>query len=235
MTDLEGEGLLALWNGVDPARRREYEAWHAREHVPERLSVPGMIGARRYVRMDGPLPGYLTLYAMRDLNVLDAPAYRRLLENPTEWSRAMRPAFRGFMRLACRRLVTHGGGLGGLLAALVLDEDAPFDDAGFRHALAGLTRLPALIAVHLLRRDPTVPEVPFAIGGGAPDFPRGGAVLVEAGDRAMLAESLEAVSGAVDGFAPGAAATLTTYALAHALSASALDRLKPLGPADRSG
>lgn len=230
MTELEGEGLLALWNGVDPARRREYEAWHAREHVPERLSVPGMIGARRYVRVDGPLPDYLTLYAMDDLDVLDAPAYRRLLDNPTDWSRAMRPAFRGFMRLACRRLMTRGGGLGGLLAALVLEEDAPFNDPGFRDALAALTRRPALTAVHLLRRDTTVADVPFAIGGGAPDFPRGGVVLVEACDRAMLAESLPVLSDAVDAFAPGAATTLTTYSLALALSAGTLDRLTLVEP-----
>lgn len=232
MTDLEGEGLLALWNGVEEARRREYEAWHTREHVPERLSVPGMIGARRYVRIEGALPDYLTLYAMRDMAVLDAPAYRRLLENPTPWSRTMRPSFRGFMRLACRRLMTRGGGLGGVLAAIVLDEHAPFDDARFQVALAELVRRPALTAVHLLRRDPSVPDVPFAIGGAAPDFPRGGAVLVEACDEALLADSLPGLTGLAESFAPGSTATLATYHLATALAAATLDRLVLLGRDD---
>jgi hypothetical protein len=235
MTDLEGDGLLALWNGVEAARRREYEAWHAREHVPERLSVPGMIGARRYARIDGPLADHLTLYSMHDLKVLASPPYRRLLENPTQWSRSMRPSFRGFMRLCCRRVMTRGGGVGGVLAALVLDDEAPVDGAGFRDALAGLLREPALTAVHLARRDPSVADVPFAIGGGAPDVPRGGAVLVEACDRAMLAESLPVISEAVAGFAPGAEATLTTYSLACALSAATLDRLALLDQAGFRG
>ena len=53
MLDFAGNGMLALWNGVDPARRDEYDLWHTREHVPERVAVPGMLGARRCVRLDG--------------------------------------------------------------------------------------------------------------------------------------------------------------------------------------
>ena len=67
---LEGQGLPALWNGVDPARAAEYHLWHSREHVPERVAVPGMIRAFRSVDADGPLPSCPTLY---DLQTIDVP------------------------------------------------------------------------------------------------------------------------------------------------------------------
>jgi hypothetical protein len=98
--------LLALWNDVDPTREAEYEDWHAREHVPERLTVPGMCWALRWVRCEGPqagpdAPRYLPLYAMRDAAVVDSDAYHRLLAHPTLASRAMRPALRRVARWIC--------------------------------------------------------------------------------------------------------------------------------------
>src|SRR3954453_2827248 len=124
MLDLTGEGVLALWNGVEPSRAHEYNVWHSREHIGERVAVPGMVGARRYVRAQGPLPEHSTLYALDDTAVLKSDPYRALLENPTAWSRAMRPSFRDVMRIACRRLLSVGGGLGGSLAACVTDASA---------------------------------------------------------------------------------------------------------------
>lgn len=96
--------LLALWNDVDPALDARYRDWHAREHVPERLTVPGIDWALRYGRLDdadSPMPHYLTLYGLRDAAVLDSEAYRRLLAHPTPTSRAMRPALRRVTRWVC--------------------------------------------------------------------------------------------------------------------------------------
>lgn len=232
MTDLDGQGLLALWNGIDESRRHEYETWHAREHVPERLTVPGMIGARRYLRTGGPLPEYLTLYAMQDLTVLDSAPYRRLLDHPTAWSRRMRPAFRGVIRLGCRRVMTRGGGLGGLLATMIVKDDTALTDPALQATLANLPRSPGVTAVHLLRRDPAVGAVPFVLGGDSPDATPAGVILIEAGHPMLLDEGLARLSDALQAIAPGAVDSLTTYALALALSASGLDRLTPFGPGD---
>ena len=46
---LAGAALLALWNDIRREREAEYDRWHTREHVPERVAVSGMLGARRYV------------------------------------------------------------------------------------------------------------------------------------------------------------------------------------------
>lgn len=98
--------LLALWNGVLPALEAEYEDWHAREHVPERLTVPGLLWGRRYRRIDAataddPVPRYLTLYGLRTAAVLDSAPYQRLLREPTPASQRMRPALTQLSRWVC--------------------------------------------------------------------------------------------------------------------------------------
>jgi hypothetical protein len=78
---LRGRGLLSLWNGVDAGRRAEYDLWHTREHVPERLAVPGILRARRYRRGEGPLPEFLTLCELETNAVLASALYRALLDS----------------------------------------------------------------------------------------------------------------------------------------------------------
>ncbi|GHC97366.1 hypothetical protein GCM10007320_52040 [Pseudorhodoferax aquiterrae] len=112
----EAAALLALWNGVDPAHAAEYERWHAEEHVPERLTVPGMQWARRYAALwPQPGPRYLTLYGLRDARVLEEDAYQRLLREPTPWSARMRPFLCDISRWVCRLAAPHAGPQGGWL------------------------------------------------------------------------------------------------------------------------
>lgn len=95
--------LLALWNDVDPAVEAAYEDWHANEHVPERCTVPGILWGRRWRHVGGmAMPRYLTLYGLRDPQVLDGEPYLRLLREPTPASRRMRPALRNVSRWVCR-------------------------------------------------------------------------------------------------------------------------------------
>ncbi|MEO3999351.1 hypothetical protein [Mesorhizobium sp. CAU 1732] len=231
MVDLNGEGLLALWNGVEPARTAEYNAWHTREHVPERISVPGIHGARRYVRLDGPLPQYLTLYPMQNLDVLQSAPYLRLLDHPTDWSRTMRPSLSDFMRLCCRRVLSLGGGMGSALAAITVGEATDLRADALHALMADLLRHDAFTAIHIIERDGSVPDVPFTVGGGTPEFPRGGAILFEGYDDAALAARL---AHACDELAriglDDPASTLTRYRLAYALDRASLDRVITIGP-----
>lgn len=212
MPAISGSAMIALWNGVDPARQSEYDTWHTREHVPERIGVPGMIGARRYRRQTGPLPEYLTLYDLEDISVLTSAPYRRLLDQPTPWTLSMRPSFRGFMRLCCRRAFSAGGGMGGMLGAIMLA--GPISDPP--KMLTAMLARPGITAVHLLLRDPDVADVPFTIGGEAPEFPRGGAILLEGFDDARLAEAV--MSGLP-------ADSFTVYRLAYAIDREDLGSL----------
>jgi hypothetical protein len=228
MSDLSGEALLALWNGFEPARAREYDVWHTREHVPERIGIPGMLGARRYECVDGPLPCYLTLYDLERLDVLTSAPYRRLLDNPTDWSRSMRPGFRDFMRLCCRRTASAGGGTGGWLMAMTFGEIANPDGEAARGCVGRLLAEPAIIAAHLLHTDPSIPDVPFSAGRASSDFPRGGAILIESFSDEALAEARPRIETVLAGFGVAdAARNATLYRLAYALDRASLARLVP--------
>ncbi|MBT2324716.1 hypothetical protein J7E62_20445 [Variovorax paradoxus] len=102
MNEVAG-AVLALWNDVTPELDAEYNDWHANEHVPERLEVPGMLWGRRYANVDGSaVPRYLTLYGLRDSQVLESASYQRLLREPTPASARMRPHLCQISRWVCR-------------------------------------------------------------------------------------------------------------------------------------
>lgn len=179
MIDLSGNGVLALWNGVEPTKAQEYGVWHTREHVPERISVPGILGARRYFRLHGPLPQFLTLYGLENIDVLMGKAYQALLENPTAWSISMRPALRDFFRLCCRRIYSIGGGLGSTLVAATVGDGIDLKSLGLRTWAQQAVGYDAITAAHLLECDPDAPDVPFAVNGAPPSLPKSGVLMLE--------------------------------------------------------
>lgn len=215
---LKGQGLLSLWNGVEPDRRTEYDLWHTREHVPERLAIPGMQRARRYHRGAGPLPEFLTLYELESNAVLDSGPYRALLENPTPWSRSMRPSFRGFFRVGHLALLSRGGGVGNALIATTFDDIAAAE-GDWDVVAASVLSETAATAIHVLRKDHAVAPVPFTVpaGGGAP-YADGGAIMVECFDRSRLADIAGRLDATLDarGLAQGRA-PWTAYELAYLL------------------
>jgi hypothetical protein len=108
--------FLALWNGVVPEHRAEYEAWHSIEHAPERIGAPGFRAVHRYRAEEG--ADYFTFYELEGLEALETAEYAALVQEPTAWSRRMRPALTGFRRLPCRSLQARRFGQGGAAATL---------------------------------------------------------------------------------------------------------------------
>jgi hypothetical protein len=96
--DTAAGAVLALWNDVDRVHDTDYNDWHANEHVPERLTVPGMLWGLRFHSLDAAGPRYLTLYGLRDAPVLDSAAYQHLLAWPTPMSARMRNVMHGISR-----------------------------------------------------------------------------------------------------------------------------------------
>jgi hypothetical protein len=121
MSAPKASAFLALWNGHTQALdSRAYNTWHAFEHVPERLSVPGMCWAERYAVDPGVVTERpcFTWYGMADLGVLSHPAYQDLLDHPTPWSAHVRPHLTAFHRRPCTWLGRVGVGRGACLCTL---------------------------------------------------------------------------------------------------------------------
>lgn len=60
---LIGKAAILIWNDIAPEAIDDFYAWHNGEHMPERLSIPGFLRGRRYLRAEGTSPqAYFTLY-----------------------------------------------------------------------------------------------------------------------------------------------------------------------------
>ena len=71
---LLGQGVLAIWHTITPEGEPEYWRWHDREHIPERVGVPGFLRGRRYRSLERSLD-YLDLYEVEEPG--DAPERAR--------------------------------------------------------------------------------------------------------------------------------------------------------------
>ena len=93
-----GKAAVTIWCDVAPEVRGEFDHWHAHEHMPERLSIPGFLRGSRWVGESG----YFILYEVQDEGVLTSTPYLERLNNPTPWSRQMMPHHRNMVRGLCR-------------------------------------------------------------------------------------------------------------------------------------
>ena len=69
------------------------EHWHTRQHMPERLGIPGFL-SKPAVNWQLTNQRWFTLYETRTLEVLGSDDYRVRLNNPSRWSNRMQPVFR---------------------------------------------------------------------------------------------------------------------------------------------
>lgn len=139
---LLGKGILAFWADISLGGEAEYNHWHTREHIPERVGIPGFRRGRRYVAVSGS-PKYLMFYETDTVETLASPAYLTRLNDPTPWTRRMLPLFRNSNRTCCRVTLSLGQGVGGLMATLRLGPQVGREEE-LRAWLTG-TMLPALI------------------------------------------------------------------------------------------
>jgi hypothetical protein len=154
---MAGKGMLLTSMNIDPAHEAEFNRWYDREHLEERVAIPGFLEARRYVAHDGN-PKYLSLYSTETFEVLDSPAYRSALANQTAWSKANIARFQNMIRGVAHITVSRGTGRGAALGIIRLRPSA-----GGEHKLRVALRdaldpshLDGIISMHLLENDPTL-------------------------------------------------------------------------------
>ena len=104
---LLGKAALAMWWDMAPAAMPEFAHWHAHEHFPERLGIPGFRRASRWTSADGG-EGIFVMYELSDHGVLGSDAYLERLNAPSDWSVRMMPHHRNMVRSQCFVLASSG-------------------------------------------------------------------------------------------------------------------------------
>jgi hypothetical protein len=153
---LLGGAILAFSHDVTAGSESDWTEWHDREHIPERLGVPGFLRLRRYVALT-PGAKFFYFYETESLAVLQSPAYLERLSNPTAWTKRCMPYVVNNKRTACRVSTTLGRGLGAVLGAMDIGAGAAGEDElrawlGSR-ALPAALEQPGMVAVHLVEAD----------------------------------------------------------------------------------
>ncbi|MFZ2159253.1 MAG: hypothetical protein WAV72_24465 [Bradyrhizobium sp.] len=171
---LAGKGMLLTSMDIDPSDEAEFNRWYDREHLEERVAIPGFLEARRYVAHDGK-PKYLSLYSTATFDVLDSPAYRTALANQTDWSKANIACFKNMIRAVARITISCGQGRGAALGIIRLRPAGDMEKlrTAFRDQLDP-QQLDGIISMHLIESDPAlsrpITDDPSAPNPGAGDW-----------------------------------------------------------------
>jgi hypothetical protein len=172
---LAGKGMLLTSMDIDPSDEADFNRWYDREHLEERVAINGFLEARRYVAHQGS-PKYLCLYSTETFDVLDSPAYRTKLANPTDWSKKTMARFKNMIRAVARITISRGRGRGAALGIIRLRPAAGAEDslrAALREKLDP-ANLDGVISMHLIESDGAlsrpITDNPSASSLGAGDW-----------------------------------------------------------------
>jgi hypothetical protein len=156
-------GILAVWSDVDAVAEDDYNAWYDREHLFERLEVPGFHRGRHYLTVSG-APRYFTYFVTDNAAVMASQAYLTQANQPSPWTRRILPYFRNTNRTACNVVCRIGRGYGAAsltmrLAAVAGRQDALIDWLS-NTQLPALVEQPGLIGAQIWRADRRATLVP---------------------------------------------------------------------------
>ncbi|WP_446904222.1 hypothetical protein [Burkholderia sp. YIM B11467] len=185
-------GQLCVWTDIDPAHEADFNAWYDREHMQERVAIPGFTHARRFRATDRGPRKYLALYVTNALDVFRSDAYRRAFTQQTAWSLANFERMTGTQRRVGELTIEAGDGEGAHLALFVLPPDR-IDVPQLRERFDAALREPG---IHAARLFCTAPELSAPIGADAAARPAADAlVLIEGSDAATTRRVAAALAG----------------------------------------
>ena len=218
---LAGKGMLLTSMDIDPSHEADFNRWYDREHLVERVAIDGFLEARRYVAHRGS-PKYLCLYSTETFEVLDSPAYRAALMNPTDWSKTNLARFKNMIRTIARITISRGEGRGAALGVIRLRPATGGEDQlrKMLHEKLAPEKLEGVVSMHLIESDPSLSkpltEDPPISDPGAGDW----FVLIDATNIDLVSAAMAARFTGTVAFAQGILVAAGSYHLMWDLARS---------------
>ncbi len=132
MSGLAGEAFVAIWHDIVPEGKEDFYEWHNREHMPERVGIPGFRRGRRFIAERGE-PEYFNLYEVDTPEVLTGQDYVNRLNSPTPWTRRAVAHFRNVSRSLCCVGASYGCAQGGVIMTWRLEAMSGREEALHRY------------------------------------------------------------------------------------------------------
>lgn len=213
---LLGKGMLAVYTEIATRHERDLNEWYNREHIDERVNIPGFHRARRYVAVKGG-PKYLATYECDSVGDLATPRYLGVLANQTPWSRRVIGRFTSFHRMTMRVQLDLAHGEGGALTTVRFVPQPPQRRrliAWLKKVLPPAIARPAMVGAAVLENDVEIADAPQR--SGSMDRPKPEAewmVMLEGADPDATASAARALfkSSALKPFGVARPAVIGTY------------------------
>lgn len=169
--------LLFILTNVAETDESDFNRWYDREHLIDRVDLPGMTAARRYAAIDAALWKYLAVYEAQGIGTFVSDAYKQRLGSQSPWSKRVLPTFVDPQRTIAAEVVRRGCGFGGCLAIAALrpalGQERSFAERFAERAETAIADDHALFSMRLLAGDPELsrpvaeykPSRPLPIGG----------------------------------------------------------------------
>lgn len=146
------KGLLFMAFDFSTAHADEFHDWYDREHIPERLGVPGFLNAERWIAEDNPSV-HVATYDLETPGVLSSPPYMAVGgANQSPWTKRVTAMCRRIMRFEGEQLLpgdlTAPAGAGALLVASMnvgAETEAEFTDWYNNEHLPQLCAVPGVL------------------------------------------------------------------------------------------
>ena len=87
-----GKGIFLLYVDIPAEHEDEFNKWYQEEHIPELLSVPGVLDAARYIAVKGG-PKHLAAYELESVDVMQTHAFKNRPRTP--WGERVAPSVIG--------------------------------------------------------------------------------------------------------------------------------------------
>ena len=223
--NLAGSGAVCIWHDIAPEATDGFYQWHNREHMPERVAIPGFLRGRRYIAVAG-APTYFNLYEADSVEVLGGKDYLDRLNAPTEWTRRVVLSFRRVSRSICRVVYSEGVGQGGFMLTqrfeVAAEQRAGVLETVRSRLLPPLAERKGIAGVHLCLADEALSRIETAERKARADATAipGCIVLIEGTSEGDVRDAGESLADDVRPLLVGSAPSIDTsiYQLQHTRS-----------------
>jgi len=209
---LRGKGMLIVFAEVPTRHGRDFNEWYNREHIDERINLPGFHRGRRYVAVKAS-PKYLATYECDSVDDLATPGYLALLANQTPWSQAVMANFTHFTRMTVRLQIDRTHGEGGALTVVRFVPDParrrPLVDWLNETALPRAIERPGMLGAAVAENDLEIANAPWQ--SKSMDHPKADQI-----EWVVLLEGSEAAATAAAARIIFTASALKPFGVAHA-------------------
>jgi hypothetical protein len=150
----EETGLLAIWSTIAAESETDYLHWLTREHIFERVDVPGFRSGRVFKRRNSRPSEYMMLYELDNADVMASPGYLERLNNPSPWTQRIMPTLEQFRR-GGGTIIAQGGnpaGHGGHIGIARFEDALPDRLAGKKglEMVNALAKVDGVVNAHVM-------------------------------------------------------------------------------------